>query len=118
MSDIRCAIEVAESAGLKKVKSWTYPNTYAVIPATSLMAEQVRNRDSASWKKAEHIILMGLFPDAGAGLLPYWREFAAADPEGKRSVQKFYVRIDKERYAVYDACGQRIGMGPLSEVLR
>ncbi|WP_109736245.1 MULTISPECIES: hypothetical protein [unclassified Fibrobacter] len=43
--------------GVRETKAETYPNTYSIVNGSSFLAQQVNNRDSASWKKAEYIIL-------------------------------------------------------------
>ena len=104
--------------GLKQVRPWTYPGTYAVIRASSLMAEQSTNRDSASWKKAEHIIVDEFRSDGGAGLVPLWKEFIGAAPEDSPVDQKLYVNIGRGRYAVFDADGCKMGEGLPSEIVK
>lgn len=103
--------------GLKLVRPWTYPGTYAVIPASSLSAQQSTNRDSASWKKAEHIIVDDYRSDGGAGLLPLWKLFISAAPDDSPVDQKLYVNIGGGRYAVYDTDGRMIGEGRPSEII-
>lgn len=103
--------------GLQKVKGQTYPGTYAVVGADSLLADQVHNRDSASWKKAEHIVVKEIQDDDGRSLLDGWRTLTAAEPYG-RSVQKLYVAIGGVRYVMYDADGHRQGIGTLTELVR
>ena len=54
------AYEIArllEKLGVRETKAETYPNTYSLVNGASFLAQQVSNRDSASWKKAEYIIL-------------------------------------------------------------
>lgn len=41
---------------IEKVSAQTIPNTFAEITPASLCAEQVNNRNSAGWKKANFII--------------------------------------------------------------
>ena len=103
--------------GLKQVRPWTYPGTYAVIRASSLMAEQSTNRDSASWKKAEHIIVDEYRSAGGMGLIPLWKLFISATPDDSTVEQKLYVNIGGNRYAVYDADGRKIGEGQPFEII-
>lgn len=105
-----------EARGLHKVKGQTYPGTYAIVGATSLFADQVHNRDSASWKKAEHIVVEEIQEDQGSSLLYGWISLTAAEPYG-RSIQKLYVAIEGGRYAMYDAEGKKLRIGALSELL-
>lgn len=51
------------SRGLTTVAGRTYPGTYSIATLGNFMAEQVANRDSASWKKAEHIAVESPMPD-------------------------------------------------------
>lgn len=110
------AASFLEARGLHKVKGQTYPGTYAVVGADSLLAEQVHNRDSASWKKAEHIVVEEIHHDQGRSLLPGWLALTTAEPYG-RSIQKLYVAIGDGRYAMYDADGKLLRIGVLSELL-
>lgn len=107
-----------ESLSLKRVRPLPYPNTYAVISPLSLMAEDVTNRSSASWKKAEHIIVNELQPDEGDGLLPYWREFMNSDMSTDKHIQKLYINIGNGRYKSFDSDGILINTGALQELLR
>ena len=45
-----------EKNGCSQIGAQTVPNTYTSINANSLLAEQVNNRSSAQWKKANFII--------------------------------------------------------------
>ena len=42
--------------GISPISAQTVPNTFANINASSLLAEQVNNRSSAQWKKANFVI--------------------------------------------------------------
>jgi hypothetical protein len=80
------------------------------------MAEDVTNRSSASWKKAEHIFITGLQPDEGDGLLPYWREFMRSDMSTDEHIQKLYINIGESRYKVFNAKSEVIAIGTLKEL--
>ncbi len=103
--------------GLKHVRPWTYPNTFAIIGTASLMAEQATNRDSASWKKAEHIIVDEYQSDGGTWLLPFWHAFISASPGGSPVEQKLYINVGCGRYVVYNEDGRKIGEGRPSEII-
>ena len=103
------------SRGLTSVAGRTYPGTFAIVRRDSFFAEQVANRDSATWKKAEHIVIEEVQPDRGRSILPRWKMLTAAEPIG-RSIQKLYVAVDYERYAKYDAEGNVLVIGHLSEL--
>ena len=104
--------------GLTTVAGRTYPGTYSVASVSNFMAEQVANRDSASWKKAEHIVLSQYLPDPvdRDRVLARWRMLTDAEPVG-RSIQKLYIPIEYERYAKYDADGKCVAEGRMEEIL-
>ena len=106
------------SRGLTTVAGRTYPGTYSIATVNNFMAEQVANRDSASWKKAEHIAIETPMPELASHrqLLERWRMLTAAEPFG-RSIQKLYVSVGGGRYAVYDASGSFQGVRALQEWL-
>lgn len=106
------------SRGLTTVAGRTYPGTYSIATVNNFMAEQVANRDSASWKKAEHIAIETPMPElvGHRQLLERWRMLTAAEPFG-RSIQKLYVNVGGGRYAVYDALGAFQGVKALQEWL-
>lgn len=103
--------------GLTTVAGRTYPETYSMAKVNNFMAEQVANRDSASWKKAEHIVLSQQLTDPADQnrLLSRWRMLTDAEPVG-RSVQRLYIPIAYERYAMYDAGGRLIAEGSMEEL--
>ena len=111
------AVSFFRSRGITAVSGRTYPNTYAIASSRNFQGEQLTNRDSASWKKAEHIVIEEVLPDQGRGLLPKWRLLTAAEPIGL-SVQKLYVAVGDGRYAMYDARGVGPTIGALSELVR
>ena len=106
--------EELESLNLKPVRPTVYPGTYAIIKAASMMAEDVTNRSSASWKKAEHIFFDSIFPDGGKSLIPYWNSFAKSNPDGVKSTQALYVPIRKGEYIKYDVQGNPVARGTLN----
>lgn len=106
------AIDFFRAKGYTPVAGRTYPNTYAVATYKNFMTEQLTNRDSASWKKAEHIIVLECQADKGKSLLPQWRSLTAAEPYGL-SPQKLYVAVGDGLYAMYDARGN----GPIVDKL-
>ena len=54
---------VLKKNNIEKVSAQTIPNTFAEISPASLCAEQVNNRNSAGWKKANFIICSSLAND-------------------------------------------------------
>lgn len=103
------------SRGLTTVAGRTYPGTYSIATISNFMAEQVANRDSASWKKAEHIVIDNIQDDAGRFILSRWRMLTGAEPIGM-SPQKLYVAVGGGRYAKYDAQGNGPIIGTLEEL--
>lgn len=110
--------EELEGLFLKRVRPLPYPGTYAIISPLSLMAEDVTNRSSASWKKAEHIFVNGFQPDGGDGLLPYWREFMRSDMSTDEHIQKLYINIGDGRYKVFNEKSDAIAVGTLKELFK
>ena len=105
------------SRGFTSVAGRTYPGTYAIVRRDSFFAEQVANRDSATWKKAEHIVIEEVQSDRGRSIIPRWKMLTDAEPVGM-SIQKLYVAVDYERYVKYDAAGNVLTVGPLSELVQ
>ena len=101
-----------KSRGFTSVAGRTYPGTFAVVRRDSFLAEQVANRDSATWKKAEHIVIEECQSDLGSSVIAGWKALTAAEPTGL-SIQKLYVFIGEGRYAMYDANGN----GPVIDTL-
>ena len=106
------------SRGLTTVAGRTYPGTYSIATVSNFMAEQVANRDSASWKKAEHIAIEMSLPDVAEHrrIIARWRMLTDAEPYG-RSIQKLYISIGMGRYAKYDAMGSLMGEGTLADLV-
>ena len=104
------------SRGFTSVAGRTYPGTFAIVRRDSFMAEQVANRDSATWKKAEHIVIEEVQPDSGRGILPRWKMLTDAEPVGV-SIQRLYVAVGAGRYALYDSSGVLRGEDVLPNLL-
>lgn len=102
---------------LKPVRPLVYPGTYAVIKAASMMAEDVTNRSSASWKKAEHIFFDNIFADRGKSLLAYWMKFAQSNFEGAGSSQSLYVPIGRGEYVKYNGLGEVVAQGRIGNII-
>lgn len=109
--------DILEGLNLKAVRPRVYPGTYAIISHLSLMAEDVTNRSSASWKKAQHIFIKSLQPDGGEGLLPYWREFMTSEPDGNHNSQFLYVSIGSGVYKKFDGSSNLVQTGTLENVV-
>lgn len=107
---------ILESKGLKNVAGRTYPMTFDIVSASSFRAEQVCNRDSASWKKAEYIVVEDVQSDQGQSLLSGWRQLVIADPD-RAFNQKLFVAIGGGKYKRYGADGTVSAPGFLDELL-
>jgi len=104
------------SKGFTSVAGRTYPRTFAIVRRDSFFAEQVANRDSATWKKAEHIVVEEFQADKGRSIIPRWKMLTDAEPVGV-SIQRLYVAIGAGRYALYDSLGIFQGEGTLSDLV-
>lgn len=104
------------SRGFTSVAGRTYPKTYAIAKKASFLAEQIANRDSATWKKAEHIAVVEIQEDEGRSILPRWKMLTSAEPVGL-SKQKLYVAIGHNLYVKYDANGVCVGKGTLEQIV-
>lgn len=109
------AKEDIEGLGLKPIRPLVYPGTYAIIKAASLMAEDVTNRSSASWKKAQHIFLDSVIPNKGRPMLAYWNRFCGSRFDGEKRVQFLYVPEGGDRYVMYDIDGKLVREGVLAD---
>lgn len=101
--------------GVRETKAETYPNTYSLVSGTSFLAQQVNNRDSASWKKAEYIILTD--SPASNSILNGWKRLTERDPLPS-AIQKLCVPTDDDLFDVYDAQGQFVKTSSLSNIVR
>lgn len=106
-----------QQKGLTTVAGRTYPGTYSIASVNNFMAEQVANRDSASWKKAEHIVLSQQLKELvdRNKLLSRWRMLTDAEPVG-RSIQKLYIPIGYDLYVKYDSEGRCVAQGSMEEI--
>lgn len=107
--------EVLEGLGLKPIRPLVYPGTYAIVKAASLMAEDVTNRSSASWKKAQHIFLDSAIPNKGRPMLAYWNRFCGSRFDGETRVQFLYIPVGGSQYVKYDIDGNLIAEGTLAD---
>lgn len=106
------------SQNLTTVAGRTYPGTYSIATVGNFMAEQVANRDSASWKKAEHIAIESPMPNEvdRKRIVERWRMLTYAEPFGK-SIQKLYIYVGNNRYARYNADGNCTGIDTLQNLM-
>ena len=102
-----------ESKGLTSVSGKTYPGTFSFADSGNFTADQLANRDSASWKKAEHIILKECSKIIPATLLMQWRKLTA---DGKHT-QFLYRPVGDEKYEKYDSKGVLVSVGELKDLI-
>ena len=104
-----------QSNGFREAKAETYPKTYTIISESSLLAGQFDNRDSASWKKAELIILNSTIDEEKKkSILKNWKILAEKD---SLRIQKLLIPSGNDSYEVYDIHGDKTNTKTLKEVL-
>lgn len=101
--------------GVRETKAETYPNTYSLVNGSSFFAQQVNNRDSASWKKAEYVILTEY--QVSNGILEGWKKLTERDPLPK-AIQKLCVPTLNDTFDVYDAQGHLIDSTTLDKIIK
>lgn len=101
--------------GVRETKAETYPNTYSLVDGSSFLAQQVHNRDSASWKKAEYIILKEA--QISDEILAGWKKLTERDPL-PMAVQKLCVPKENGFFDVYDSNGLFVGKKSLNEIVK
>ena len=101
--------------GMREATKETYPNTFTVEPVARLLTDQFNNRDSASWKKAEYIVLDSVVEDR-ARIIDNWKILTSRDtlPGG---IQKLCIPVVGDQYDVYNAAGVVIYNGELKTFL-
>lgn len=99
--------------GVREAKAETYPGTYSIVDSSSFLASQVSNRDSASWKKAEFIILKDA--NLTQEVLEGWRALTLRDPQ-RTSIQKLCVPSHGNFYDIYNARGEKKENSPLDVI--
>ncbi len=97
--------------GYKRVSSFTYPKTYSPVNISSLKAEQVSNRDSASWKKAAVIFIQEAVTEYDfIPVIKGWRSLASND--------QLLIMNRGAEYQCYDNFGNMISHGSTDQVLK
>lgn len=104
-----------EKLGVRETKAETYPNTYSLVNSDSFLAQQVSNRDSASWKKAEYIILTDM--QVSQGILNGWKKLTERDPL-PRAIQKLCVPTSGNQFDVYNSQGNLIKSDSLEKIIK
>lgn len=106
---------ILEKLGVRETKAETYPNTYSLVNGASFLAQQVSNRDSASWKKAEYIILTDT--QVSQGILEGWKKLTERDPLPS-AIQKLCVPASQNQFDVYDSQGKLIESNSLDRIIK
>ena len=88
--------------GLKESISFTLPGTYTIVAEDKFKAEQVDNRNSAGWKRAEHIFLEG---KPSFDISEKWKSLAQKDDQ---RIQRLYIPNEDNTYCVLDADGNTL----------
>jgi len=101
--------------GVRETKAETYPNTYSIVNGSSFLAQQVNNRDSASWKKAEYIILTE--SHVSKEIIDGWKKLTEREPLPS-AIQKLCVPTSDDKFDVYDSQGKLIESDSLDRVIR
>lgn len=90
----------------------TVPNTFSSIKASSLLAEQVNNRSSAQWKKANFIICSKSRDRSLSACLEGWGSLAEKDRN-----QVLFLQGDDGIYRAYNWRGEEIP-GKVEEIVK
>lgn len=85
------------------ISAQTVPNTYSFIRYSSLCAEQVNNRSSAQWKKANFIVCSKEQPYSLRECIEGWRLLAAPTQD-----QVLFLQEDNGLYKAYDWAGREL----------
>ena len=80
-----------------------------------MLAQQVNNRDSASWKKAEYIILSEA--KISENILNGWKKLTERDPL-PIGIQKLCVPSNNDMFDVYDSQGKLVESNSLDKIVK
>ena len=100
-----------EEKGCNPINAQTVPNTFSTITASSLLAEQVSNRFSAQWKKANFVICSKPRTISLSACLEGW--YALAEKEQN---QILFLQGDDGVYRAYNWNGLEI-KGDIMEIV-
>ena len=104
-------IRTMNKYGFERIGAQTVPGTYSEITHSSLLAEQVNNRSSAQWKKAEFVLCSGKWKGSLSRCLDGWKALAEA------SEDQFLIIQDETGYfKLYDSKGRELNQS-LSEII-
>ncbi len=97
--------------GFEKICSQTVPGTFSEISHNSLLAEQVNNRASAQWKKAEFIFCSGRWKGPLTNCLRGWRLLAETTRD-----QYLIIQDENGYFKIFNAYCEEL-MVSLSEII-
>lgn len=111
-------VQLLEESGLHKAAAETYHGTFSSCDVSSFLAKQVHNRDSASWKKATHIIIDPPAHETDRNrVLDGWFKLVDADPT-EEHLQCLYFTTDGVVYDLYDGDKYKRCSGSFEHVIR
>lgn len=85
--------------GLKDSATFTLPGTYTIIAEDKFNKEQIGNRNSTGWQRAEHIFLKS---KPSSDISEKWKGLTQQDD---KRLQKLYIPNEDGTYCVFDANG-------------
>lgn len=97
---------------LAPISAQTVPNTYSFITSSSLCTEQVNNRSSAQWKKANFIVCSkgGLY--SLHLCIEGWKLLAASTQD-----QVLFLQQDNGLFKAYDWAGRELN-GSVEDIVK
>ncbi len=98
--------------GCEPISAQTVPNTFSSINANSLLADQVNNRSSAQWKKANFVICSKERRISLDACLEGWKMLASS--EGN---QVLFLQGNDGFYRAYNWNGREI-QGDLMDIIQ
>ena len=113
------SIPELESYGICEIQPWTCAGTYASPEkkAAAFFADQADNRSSASWKKAEFIVLTDLSNHSLEEILSKWVYILRKDPDAPHNIQKLLIKSDDAIWSLYDHNANLLGKGELQNIM-
>ena len=85
--------------GLKDSATFTLPGTYTIIAEDKFNKEQIGNRNSTGWQRAEHVFLKS---KPSSDISEKWKGLTQQDD---KRLQKLYIPNEDGTYCVFDANG-------------
>lgn len=94
------------------ISAQTVPNTYAFITYSSLCAEQVNNRSSAQWKKANFIVCAKEARYSLNTCIEGWKLLAAPTQD-----QVLFIQEDNGLYKAFNWAGRELN-GSIEDIVK